>query len=91
LSVAAGKLHRLAETRTGQGGINIMANLRFLTGGDVAPVRKSGAGMLGEIASRFRQADVSFLNLEHALSEQGEVLRGKAYFHRGIPAHIPPP
>ena len=65
-----------------------MANLSFLTGGDVAPTRKSGAGMLGEIASRFQQADVSFLNLEHALSEQGELLRGKAFFHRGIPAHV---
>ena len=65
-----------------------MANLHFLTGGDVAPTRKSGAGMLGEIASRFRQADVSFLNLEHALSEKGELLRGKAFFHRGSPAHF---
>jgi poly-gamma-glutamate capsule biosynthesis protein CapA/YwtB (metallophosphatase superfamily) len=65
-----------------------MADLRFLTGGDVAPTRKNGAGMFGEIASRFRQADVSFLNLEHALSEKGELLRGKAYFHRGIPAHV---
>src|SRR3972149_7291120 len=65
-----------------------MANLSFLTGGDVAPTRKSGAGMLGEVASRFRQADVSFLNLEHALSEKGELLRGKAFFHRGIPAHV---
>jgi poly-gamma-glutamate capsule biosynthesis protein CapA/YwtB (metallophosphatase superfamily) len=65
-----------------------MANLHFLTGGDVAPVRKNGSGMFGEIASRFRQADVSFLNLEHALSEKGELLRGKAYFHRGIPAHV---
>jgi len=65
-----------------------MANLRFLTGGDVAPTRKSGAGMLGEIASRFQRADVSFLNLEHALSEKGELLRGKAFFHRGIPAHV---
>ena len=65
-----------------------MANLRFLTGGDVAPTGKSGAGMLGEIARRFQQADVSFLNLEHALSEKGELLRGKAFFHRGIPAHV---
>lgn len=65
-----------------------MANLHFLTGGDVAPTRKSGAGMLGEIASRFRQADVSFLNLEHALSEKGELLRGKAFFHHGAPAHV---
>ena len=65
-----------------------MANLQFLTGGDVAPARKSGSGMLGEIASRFQQADVSFLNLEHALSEKGELLRGKAFFHRGTPAHV---
>ena len=65
-----------------------MANVHFLTGGDVAPVRKNGSGMLGEIAARFQQADVTFLNLEHALSEQGELLRGKAYFHRGNPAHV---
>lgn len=65
-----------------------MAPLHFLTGGDVAPVRTSVRGMFGEIAPRFRQADVSFLNLEHALSEQGELLRGKAFFHRGTPAHV---
>lgn len=63
-----------------------MANLHFLTGGDVAPMRESGSGMLGEIAARFRQADVSFLNLEAALSEKGEPARGKTTIFRGTPA-----
>jgi poly-gamma-glutamate capsule biosynthesis protein CapA/YwtB (metallophosphatase superfamily) len=65
-----------------------VANLHFLTGGDVAPTRETGVGMFGELAARLRRADVSFLNLEHALSEKGELLRGKAFFHRGRPAHV---
>ncbi len=65
-----------------------MANVTFLTGGDVAPGRKTGSGMFGDVASRFRQADVSFLNLENALSEKGELLRGKPTYHRGNPAHV---
>ncbi len=64
-----------------------MANLQFLTGGDVAPMREEVRGLLGEVASRFREADISFLNLEHALSEKGELLRGKPFFHRGRSAH----
>ena len=34
------------------------------------------------------KADVSFLNLEHALSEKGELLRGKAVFIAASPAHV---
>jgi len=65
-----------------------MAGVRFLTGGDVAPSREGGLGMFGDVASQFQQADVSFVNLENALSERGELLRGKAYYHRGNPAHV---
>jgi poly-gamma-glutamate capsule biosynthesis protein CapA/YwtB (metallophosphatase superfamily) len=65
-----------------------MGTAHFMTGGDVAPGRKNGSGMFGEIAARFRQADVSFLNLENALSEKGELLRGKPFYHRGNPSHV---
>ena len=65
-----------------------MTDVRFLTGGDVAPGRESGSGMFGEIAGHFQRADVSFLNLENALSDRGELLRGKAVYHRGNPAHV---
>jgi poly-gamma-glutamate capsule biosynthesis protein CapA/YwtB (metallophosphatase superfamily) len=65
-----------------------MENVTFLTGGDVAPSRENATGMLGEVASRFRQADISFLNLENGLSQQGELLRGKPFYHRGAPKHI---
>lgn len=65
-----------------------MADVRFLTGGDVAPIRKAGDGMFGEIAGLFQQADVSFFNLELALSSEGELSRGKATFHRGGPENI---
>jgi poly-gamma-glutamate synthesis protein (capsule biosynthesis protein) len=65
-----------------------MTDVRFLTGGDVAPGRESGSGMFGEIASHFQRADVSFLNLENVLSDRGELLRGKAVYHRGNPAHV---
>ena len=65
-----------------------MTNVRFLTGGDVAPVRANGLGMFGEIAARFRQADVAFLNLEAALSEKGKPTRGKTTFFRGTPASV---
>ena len=65
-----------------------MANVNFLTGGDVAPIRKSGAGMFGEVAGLFQRADVSFFNLELPLSGRGEPARGKAITHRGMPAGI---
>jgi poly-gamma-glutamate synthesis protein (capsule biosynthesis protein) len=57
----------------------------FLTGGDVAPIREEGIGLFGDLADLFRNADVSFLNLEHALSNKGELVRGKPFFHRGPP------
>ena len=65
-----------------------MANVNFLTGGDVAPIRKSGAGMFGEVAGLFQRADVSFFNLELPLSGRGEPARGKVITHRGMPAGI---
>jgi len=65
-----------------------MANVNFLTGGDVAPIRKSGAGMFGDVAGLFQRADVSFFNLELPVSERGEPARGKAITHRGMPAGI---
>jgi len=65
-----------------------MANERFLTGGDVAPIRKTGRGMFGDIAPLFQQADVSFFNLELPLSDRGDPVPGKAICHRGMPVNI---
>ncbi len=65
-----------------------MANVSFLTGGDVAPIRKAGLGMFGEIAPLFQRADVSFFNLELPLSERGEWARGKAICHRGMLVNV---
>ncbi|MBI3916384.1 MAG: CapA family protein [Betaproteobacteria bacterium] len=67
--------------------LSIMA-MNFLTGGDVAPIRKTGLGMFGGIAAHFRRVDVSFFNLELPLSERGEAVRGKRICHRGPPAGI---
>ena len=65
-----------------------MAKVNFLTGGDVAPIRKTGAGMFGDIAPLFQRAEVSFFNLELPLSERGEWARGKPLCHRGLPVNI---
>lgn len=63
-----------------------MANaINFMTGGDVAPIRERGTGMFGDVAPQFRNADVSFVNLEHALSTRGVLVRGKEFYHRGGP------
>ncbi len=62
-------------------------SLSFLTGGDIAPETIAGAGMLGGIAGLFRAADVSFLNVEHPLSELGTPVRGKRFLHRGRAEH----
>ena len=62
--------------------------VNFLTGGDVAPIRSTGAGMFGDIAPFFQRADVSFFNLELPLSERGERARGKAICHRGLPLNV---
>ena len=62
--------------------------LSFLTGGDIAPETIGGAGMLGALAPVFRSADVSFLNVEHPLSEAGTPVRGKRFLHRGQRAHV---
>ena len=60
----------------------------FLTGGDIAPERIKGSGMLGELAALFRDADFSFLNVEHPLSQQGVPVRGKKFLHRGNSEHV---
>ena len=65
-----------------------MGHVSFLTGGDVAPIRKTGRGMFGETAPLFQRADVSFFNLEVPLSERGEALRGKPICFRGLPVMI---
>lgn len=65
-----------------------MVNASFLTGGDVAPIRKIGQGMFGDIAPLFQRADFSFFNLELPLSDRGEAVRGKAICHRGMPVNI---
>jgi poly-gamma-glutamate capsule biosynthesis protein CapA/YwtB (metallophosphatase superfamily) len=65
-----------------------MANATFLTGGDVAPIRKTGPGMFGNIAPLFQRADFSFFNLELPLSVRDEAVRGKAICHRGPPVMI---
>lgn len=57
----------------------------LLTGGDVSPLRESGTGLFGRVGEVFRDADVSFVNLEGALSTVGEVMRGREFFHRGAP------
>lgn len=61
------------------------ATASFMTGGDVAPMREKGTGMFGDVAARFRGAGVSFVNLEHALSNKGVLVRGKEFYHRGPP------
>jgi poly-gamma-glutamate synthesis protein (capsule biosynthesis protein) len=65
-----------------------MSQASFLTGGDVAPIRKTAAGMFGAVGPLFQRADVSFFNLELPLSDRGEAPRGKATFHRGMPVNI---
>ncbi len=60
----------------------------FLTGGDVAPNRKNGAGLLGRVAPLFAAADVAFVNLEHPLSHAGRRLPGKPLIHRGPPEMV---
>ncbi len=60
----------------------------FLTGGDVAPDRKSGRNLFGKTASLFREADYAFLNLEHNLARSGRLMKGKPTHHRGVPELI---
>jgi poly-gamma-glutamate capsule biosynthesis protein CapA/YwtB (metallophosphatase superfamily) len=64
-----------------------MANVSFLTGGDVAPIRDKTAGMFGAIAPLFQRADVSFFNLELPLSDRGKEAPGKIT-HRGGRANV---
>ncbi len=64
------------------------ASCTFITGGDVAPDRKSGRGMFGRAASLFRKADYAFLNLEHTLARSGRLMKGKPTHHRGGPELI---
>ncbi len=65
-----------------------MSEACFLTGGDVAPDRRSAKGMFGAAARLLRAADFSFLNLENALSDRGALMKGKALWHRGSPAMV---
>ncbi len=61
------------------------AALQFVAAGDVAVERDEGAGLFGDLTGLFRDADVSFVNLEGALSTRGTLTRGRAFFHRGGP------
>jgi len=60
----------------------------LLTGGDVAPNRKKGRGMFGNLIPLFQEADVAFVNLEHALARSGRLMKGKPTFHRGVPEMV---
>ncbi|MEX2328521.1 MAG: CapA family protein, partial [Nitriliruptoraceae bacterium] len=59
--------------------------LELVVAGDVAVERDEGEGLFGDLTARFRDADVSFVNLEGAMSTRGTLTRGRAYFHRGGP------
>lgn len=61
------------------------ASCTLLTAGDVAPNRKKGRGMFGRLIPLFQEADLAFVNLEHALSRSGRLMKGKPTFHRGAP------
>jgi poly-gamma-glutamate capsule biosynthesis protein CapA/YwtB (metallophosphatase superfamily) len=60
--------------------------IQLVTGGDVAPMRDNSQGMFGQVGRLFQDADISFVNLEHALSTSGELSPGRQFFHRGPPA-----
>jgi poly-gamma-glutamate capsule biosynthesis protein CapA/YwtB (metallophosphatase superfamily) len=64
------------------------ASFSFLTGGDIAPVEIPAKGMLGDLRRLFREADFSFLNVEHPLSNKGVPVRGKKFLHRGSSEHV---
>ena len=57
----------------------------LLIGGDIAPMRASGKGLMGAAAPLFKAADVATANLEHALARGGKLVKGKPFFHRGHP------
>jgi poly-gamma-glutamate capsule biosynthesis protein CapA/YwtB (metallophosphatase superfamily) len=52
-------------------------------GGDVAPLRENPANMFGELTETIRRADLAVANLEFALSDRGNPVRGKIYPHKG--------
>ena len=60
----------------------------FITGGDIAPDRKSPLNLLGKTAALFKKAEYSFVNLEHNLSTSGTLMKGKPTHHRGNPKLI---
>jgi poly-gamma-glutamate synthesis protein (capsule biosynthesis protein) len=80
----AARTSKPASTRRGGNGAHGPA-CGFVTGGDVAPNRARGRGLLGKVAPLFAAADVAFVNLEHPLSGRGRRLPGKAFLHRGPP------
>lgn len=55
----------------------------LIFGGDIAPLRDNPANMFGELAPTIRGADLAVANLEFALSDRGQPLRGKIYPHKG--------
>lgn len=76
---------RKPAARRGGDGASRGPACSFLTGGDIAPNRADGRGLLGKVAPLFAAADVAFANLEHPLSERGRRLPGKPLVHRGQP------
>jgi poly-gamma-glutamate capsule biosynthesis protein CapA/YwtB (metallophosphatase superfamily) len=60
----------------------------LIFGGDIAPIRGPSQNLFGELAPIIRQADLAVANLEIALTDLGQRMRGKAIAERGPPHAI---
>ena len=60
----------------------------MIFGGDIAPLHAASTGMFGNLVPVIRQADLALANLEIALSNRGQPLRGKPIAHTGPPQAI---
>lgn len=60
----------------------------LIFGGDIAPLHAASPGMFGNLVPVIRQADLALANLEIALSNRGQPVRGKPIVHTGPPQAI---
>lgn len=67
---------------------NEQKSCTLVFGGDVAPIRADHSQLFGAAAPLIRSADIALCNLEIALSDKGQPVRGKAITKRGAPEAI---
>jgi poly-gamma-glutamate capsule biosynthesis protein CapA/YwtB (metallophosphatase superfamily) len=66
-----------------------MEKISLIFGGDIGPLRSEVTNMFGELTPIIKGADIAVANLEFALIDGGQPVRGKIYPHKAPTSILP--